>query len=535
MKTPSEKIERLLETLKQSKSLFLDQGHLLQEIEFLCTALLIRLLIHDKSLALTIVTGGTGVGKSSFLNWCLGEDLCPSSSIRPCTSNPSFLVHHSQLSNVKSILDTCEGFFQKIEVKPHSNDLFEKFILVDSPDYDSTAKAHLRVARLLLHASQGVVLILSPAKYGDQISRAWYEKSREIGCDIIPIMNKIDSIEIDSRDELIRSCATLLALPAEKICPVSCLADVSESSQIASLLEEGQKNFDPIQKLEKQLSYIRTRLQAEVLTLDDIYGNRSLEFATIDSELEKVYQKFWDRHKLLRRDIEGDLRRKLSAIAEKKVFYFSKWLTKHIFSFVDQVQNSLGIGTSSDPQTSKLDELTFQDQIYRNLEIAMIQIHEILLSHSKGHSYITPSVELDQDSIKIVFREDFDKFQQSIYLRITSSFEAHITTRHSFLAVSQEVLLSIIFYSFLGPIGFIPGSEQVISGLCYLIYGKLPSSKLPSVMVELEKLSQDCHREFEDFLKVYLAKPCLGFKASLDEHMNLKHRWTDLRDELNKI
>ena len=313
-----------------------------------------------------------------------------------------------------------------------------------------------------------------------------------------------------------------------------CSSDL-ETKSILSMMENYQKDFDSSQKLESQLQYFRVRMQEEILALDEIYGTRSLGFASINSELEKVREKFWERHKLLRRDIEGDLRKRLSSIAEKKVFYFSKWLTKHIFSFVDQIQNSLGIGSDTELQSNKIDELTFQDQIFRNLEITMIQIHEILFSHSQKYNYISPAAKLDKDSIEISFREDFEKFQQSIYTRITQSFEAHITTRHSLLAVSQEVLLSLIFYSFLGPIGFIPGSEQVISGLCYLIYGKLPSSKLPSVMVELENLSQECHREFEGFLKVYLDKPCLNFRASLDEFEEMKHGWAGLRNELSGI
>ena len=69
------------------------------------------------------------------------------------------------------------------------------------------------------------------------------------------------------------------------------------------------------------------------------------------------------------------------------------------------------------------------------------------------------------------------------------------------MAVSQEVLLSLIFYSFLGPIALLPGWEQVLSGLCYMIYGKIPSTHLPTVMLELEKMNDECRKNFDQFLR----------------------------------
>ena len=218
---------------------------------------------------------------------------------------------------MKKILNSCESLFNKIEIKVHGNDRFKKFILVDSPDYDSTAESHIRTARLLLHAAHTIITVLSPAKYGDQISMTWYSQLREMDCHVIPVLNKIDSVEIDSRSDLLNSCARLLGLTEEEIYPISCLGDVSETKSILSMMENYQKDFDSSQKLESQLQYFRVRMQEEILALDEIYGTRSLGFASINSELEKVREKFWERHKLLRRDIEGDLRKRLSSIAEK--------------------------------------------------------------------------------------------------------------------------------------------------------------------------------------------------------------------------
>ncbi|MBT3786297.1 hypothetical protein HOF92_15080, partial [bacterium] len=249
----------------------------------------------------------------------------------------------------------------------------------------------------------------------------------------------------------------------------------------------------------------------------------------------EVHSKFWDRHRLLRKDIETDLKTRLGKIAEKKVFYFSKWITKHLFSFVDQIQSSLGFLGSKDQDQLPGDQLSYQDQIFRNLEVSIVQSHGILLQASRKYDWISEPEELEIESIKARFREEFENFQQTIYEQISKSFESNVTTRHSLLAVSQEVLLSLLFYSFLGPIGFIPGSEQVLSGLCYLVYGKLPSAKLPSVMVELENLSKDCHKQFEGFLGGYLEEPCLKFESHRTQSQDLKTQWVQLRNELSSL
>ena len=102
------------------------------------------------------------------------------------------------------------------------------------------------------------------------------------------------------------------------------------------------------------------------------------------------------------------------------------------------------------------------------------------------------------------FDNRFSELRADIFNRLREKFSKNAGTKHSIMAVSQEVLLSLIFYSFLGPIALLPGWEQVLSGLCYMIYGKIPSTHLPTVMLELEQMNEECRINFEKFLREIL-------------------------------
>lgn len=128
--------------------------------------------------------------------------------------------------------------------------------------------------------------------------------------------------------------------------------------------------------------------------------------------------------------------------------------------------------------------------------------------------------DFDLESAISAFESEFASFREETYGRITQTFQSRASSKHSVVAVSQEVLLSLVFYSLLGPIGLLPGWEQVLSGLCYLVYGKLPANVLPSVMLELEDLSKECKDNFREFLSRYLSKPSAEFlqaKESLNQ------------------
>ena len=131
MESRSAQIQGVLSQLKDSSALFLDESDIEKEIELLCSALLFGSRICEQELVLAAVTGGTGVGKSTFLNWLLREELCPSSSIRPCTSHPSFLVYQDRLEHVRRILTGSEDIFRQITIRAHHQKSLERLILID--------------------------------------------------------------------------------------------------------------------------------------------------------------------------------------------------------------------------------------------------------------------------------------------------------------------------------------------------------------------------------------------------------------------
>ena len=65
------------------------------------------------------------------------------------------------------------------------------------------------------------------------------------------------------------------------------------------------------------------------------YGQRRYEINKLSDQLVIDYSPFWERHQLIQLKIEKTLKQSLSRIAEEKIFYFSKFIMKHLFSFVN--------------------------------------------------------------------------------------------------------------------------------------------------------------------------------------------------------
>jgi GTP-binding protein EngB required for normal cell division len=107
--------------------------------------------------------GGTGSGKSSLINSVIGESIVQTGVIRPTTNEASAVVPVEGLGGYDRLLSDLD-----IAVRFESAAV-RSTILVDLPDFDSTAQAHRHVVEAVLPLVDAVVWVFDPEKYADQI------------------------------------------------------------------------------------------------------------------------------------------------------------------------------------------------------------------------------------------------------------------------------------------------------------------------------------------------------------------------------
>lgn len=107
--------------------------------------------------------GGTGSGKSSLINALVGEAVAPIGVVRP-TTNEALAAIPQASENIYSRLLGDLDVSMRIEVPT-----LRSTILVDLPDFDSTAFAHRHIVESVLPVVDAVVWVFDPEKYADRV------------------------------------------------------------------------------------------------------------------------------------------------------------------------------------------------------------------------------------------------------------------------------------------------------------------------------------------------------------------------------
>lgn len=136
------------------------------------------------------LVGGTGVGKSTFINALAGDRVSRSSDRRPTTDRVVVYRHvNTELPGEVPSTD-----FAQPEVL-HDNDAIEKVVLFDFPDFDSAEETHTHIIRRYLPYLDVLLVVVDDVKYAD---RRLYELLATLDHDpqnIFALMNKIDRLE----------------------------------------------------------------------------------------------------------------------------------------------------------------------------------------------------------------------------------------------------------------------------------------------------------------------------------------------------
>lgn len=118
---------------------------------------------HFGEILVVALAGGTGSGKSSFLNAIAGEDVAGVSILRPFTQTPLAWIPQNSSEGVERLLDDL-GITQRVL----QNDL-PNVALIDMPDIDSIADWHRQMVEELLPHVDAVLWIMDPEKYHDDV------------------------------------------------------------------------------------------------------------------------------------------------------------------------------------------------------------------------------------------------------------------------------------------------------------------------------------------------------------------------------
>lgn len=109
------------------------------------------------------LAGGTGSGKSSIVNAIVGEPVVETGVIRPTTQWATAVHREGGSSDLEPLFDAV-GVDRRID-----HDGAGSLVLIDLPDFDSTAEAHRHVVEEVLPRVDAAVWVLDPEKYADPV------------------------------------------------------------------------------------------------------------------------------------------------------------------------------------------------------------------------------------------------------------------------------------------------------------------------------------------------------------------------------
>jgi len=161
------------------------------------------------------LAGGTGSGKSTLFNALAGEVLAPTGVRRPTTSRSRAAIWPdvaavSDRNGVSGLLDWLEVRDRHFLTGAGGPEL-AGLVLVDLPDFDSTAAAHRLEAERMTGVVDLLVWVLDPQKYADGAVHQRYLRPlaahREV---MLVVLNQADRLDIDALDVCRRHLSGLL-------------------------------------------------------------------------------------------------------------------------------------------------------------------------------------------------------------------------------------------------------------------------------------------------------------------------------------
>ncbi|WP_257998270.1 GTPase family protein [Zhihengliuella halotolerans] len=176
--------------------------------------------------------GATGSGKSSLFNAMVGVELARTAATRPTTSQALAAVYEHagvQASDADELLDWLEvrdrhtiedasepegprrgglGRWWRGEAAPPSGGL----ILLDLPDFDSTAREHREVVQRMAGQVDVLVFVLDPQKYADAVVHQDFLSALAThDAVMLVVLNQVDRLSESEVQPVLSSLSSILA------------------------------------------------------------------------------------------------------------------------------------------------------------------------------------------------------------------------------------------------------------------------------------------------------------------------------------
>jgi energy-coupling factor transporter ATP-binding protein EcfA2 len=142
---------------------------------------------------LVVLVGPTGAGKSTLLNALTGRSVSPAGARRPTTAAPVVVASGGRAEGYRR---RGVGGIQPADVVRVDGDLTEHLTLVDAPDPDSVERSHARALDALVTVADLVIVVTTPARYGDAIPWELLGRVQRLGSIGWVVMNRVrDEVE----------------------------------------------------------------------------------------------------------------------------------------------------------------------------------------------------------------------------------------------------------------------------------------------------------------------------------------------------
>lgn len=158
-----------------------------------------------------VFIGGTGTGKSTLFNALCGASLSEAGVERPKTGGAVAYVHEDcpidtgfpfpSLSIERYRANASRpatGSPAAFTVMTHGHEALSHLMIVDTPDLDSVAAPHRKLAQDLQHLSDAVLFVMSPEKYADQVPHLFLQTLLDAALPLYILFNKADMHISDS-------------------------------------------------------------------------------------------------------------------------------------------------------------------------------------------------------------------------------------------------------------------------------------------------------------------------------------------------
>ena len=151
-------------------------------------------LAHLTELFLIVVAGEFNAGKSSFLNALLGEQVLPE-GVTPTTDAITLLQHGDEpSSSLKS---------SGLRVTTYPAEVLRQLTIVDTPGTNAVIRHHEQLTREFIPRADLVLFATSADRPFTESERGFLELIKEWGKKIIIVLNKIDNLSPEEREQVL--------------------------------------------------------------------------------------------------------------------------------------------------------------------------------------------------------------------------------------------------------------------------------------------------------------------------------------------